>query len=134
MHKTIAALLLAASGIAAASEEGLLALGAFRVESPGIGESGPVTVSGRQSQTAVESLEVKAFGKVFTLTKEQLKQLRGGGMLNNVQLTYETGYKELGGRTVYVRLGQGFTSGSIDARIVAVSEDGKVTILPERKP
>ena len=41
---------------------------------------------------------VQAFGKSIRLSSGQLKQLEGG-QYNLVQLSYESGYKELGGRT-----------------------------------
>ena len=67
MRRTLAVSLCFATAVGA-SQEGVLPLASFTVESPGIGESGPVVVSGRQNQTGFEVLEVNAFGRTFKLT------------------------------------------------------------------
>jgi hypothetical protein len=41
-----------------------------------------------------------------------------------VQLSGEAGYKQLGGRTLYLILSMGFTSGSRDEKLVSVNERG----------
>jgi hypothetical protein len=120
------AALLGAS-LALASREGMLALGSFRVESPGIGNSGVVLVAGRQGAKGVESLRIEAFGKRFDLSPGQLQALRGG-LLNGLQLSYEGGYKEIGGRTLYLVFSQGFTSGVVLKRLVTVTESGEVKV------
>jgi hypothetical protein len=97
------------------------------VESLGIGDSGPVVLSGRQSPDGFASLKINAFGKTLALTEPQLKKLKGGH-LNGLQLSYEHGYTELGGRTIYVRFSKGFTSGITEARLVTITEDGAIAI------
>ena len=92
----------------AASEEGAFTLRKFRFES--FDESGPVVVSGTQGDKGIESLEIRALKKTFTLTPAQLKQLRGL-IVNGMQLSGEGGYPQFGGRTVYLILSFGFTSG-----------------------
>lgn len=49
-------------------------------------------------------------------------------MLNGIQLSYEVGYKELGGRTLYIVFSQGFTSGAVVKRFVTVTESGSVKV------
>ena len=134
MHRAVAAILCALLSAAplSASQEGVLVLGSFKVESPGIGESGPVVVSGRQNASGFERLEVSAFGKVFTLTKTQLKELRGG-LTNGLQFSYEGGYSDLGGRTIYLRFSKGFTSGVAEAKLVTITESGSITVTAENK-
>ena len=119
--------LLAASGEAAASKEGLLPLNAFALESPGIGQSGPVKVSGAQSDGGISVLRIEAFGKNFTLQPQQLRSLNGFNA-NGVQISYEGGYVDLGGRTIYVVFSRGFTSGRVMQRYVAVTETGAVSV------
>jgi hypothetical protein len=132
MYKSILfAILFSFAGLGFASKEGVLALYTFHVESPGIGESGPVSVSGRQSKLGIDFLIVKAFGKVFQLNREQLNSLQGGS-LNGIQLTYEGGYKELGGRTIYLQFSKGFTNGILHAIVFVLTEDGKINIKPIR--
>jgi hypothetical protein len=115
-----------------ASQEGVLVFGLFKVESRGIGESGPVVLSGRQTPDGFESLKVLAFGKTFIFTETQLKELHGA-LLNGLQLSYERGYAELGGRTLYLRFSKGFTSGIVGARLVTIAESGTISIASEKK-
>jgi hypothetical protein len=119
--------LLAASGEAAASKEGLLPLNAFALESPGIGQSGPVKVSGAQSDGGISLLRIEAFGRNFTLQPQQLRSFKGFNA-NGVQISYEGGYVDLGGRTIYVVFSRGFTSGRVMQRFVAVTETGAVSV------
>jgi hypothetical protein len=112
---------------AIASKEGLLSLNAFALESPGIGQSGPVKVAGAQSDRGITLLRIEAFGKTFNIGPDQLRQLRGFNA-NGVQITYEGGYGDLGGRTIYVIFSRGFTSGVVLQRYVSVTETGSVTV------
>src|SRR5262245_48047240 len=86
--------------VAQGSQEGALALSSFTIQSVGIGGSGPVTISGTQDANMVTALNVKAFDKEFNLTTKQLQELKGLGA-NGIQLSYERGYKDIGGRTLY---------------------------------
>lgn len=110
-----------------ASQEGILRMASFEATSGGIGESGPVTISGKQDDNGISKLTVTAFGRKFELDGEQLARVRGLS-INGLQLTYEAGYKELGGRTVYIVLSKGFTSGTAGQRFVLVSENGSVRV------
>lgn len=122
----IAAMLLAGDQ-ALASAEAVLVLSSFNVHSAGIGESGPVDISGAYADAALRKLAIKAFGREFVLTPAQLKQL-AGAYVNGIQLTYEDGYPEVGGRTVYIVLSTGFTSGTRSAKRITLNERGDVTI------
>ena len=113
--------------LATASEEGVLVLGSFHIESPGIGASGPVAISGTQGPKGLRSLTVEAFGKKYALNAAQLKEL-SGILINNVQLSYEAGYKELGGRTIYIQFAQGFTSGIVTRKLVVITAGGTVKV------
>lgn len=115
------------AGGAYGSEEGVLALGAFRVESPGIGASGPVVVSGVRNAAGFERLKVEAFGREFSFTQDQLNRLRGV-VVNGLHLSYETGYRALGGRTIYLQFSTGFTSGIKRRVFVVIKESGSIRI------
>jgi hypothetical protein len=119
--------LLMTFGQANSSVEGLLRMSAFALESPGIGDSGLIKVSGAQSERDISLLLIEAFGKKFNLSPEQLKDLSGFNA-NGIQITYEGGYEELGGRTVYVIFSRGFTSGSVRRRFVSINESGLITV------
>ena len=130
MRIAIPLILLAFSAPILASKEGILTLDKLNLESNGIGESGPVNVSGTQTPAGITSFRVEAFGKTIELTPPQLKELEGG-QYNLIQLSYERGYAELGGRTIYIKLGKAFTSGEVRGVVVVVTEDGKVKVTKE---
>jgi hypothetical protein len=117
----------AGASLAFASQEGVLPFGSFRFESPGIADSAAVIVAGRQGAKGMESLSIEAFGKRIDLSTKQLEALPGG-LLNGLQISYEAGYKETGGRTLHLMLSQGFTSGVVARRFVRVTESGSVKV------
>lgn len=127
MRLAIAFILLTLSTAASASQESILTLDKLLVGSAGIGESGAVKVSGSQTPSGVTALSIEAFGRSMQLTAAQLKAL-DGGQYNSIQLSYEDGYKELGGRTIYIKLSKAFTSGQVVSAFVVVTEDGKVKV------
>lgn len=112
-------------GSAVASQEGVFTFRKFRFES--FDESGPVVVSGTQKDTGIDTLRIDAFRKSFMLRPAHLKQLRGL-IVNGVQLSGEGGYAELGGRTIYLVLSMGFTSGISKSKLVSVNERGEIKI------
>jgi hypothetical protein len=118
---------------ACGSKERVLAWGSFRVESPGVGESGLVLVTGSQTPRGIDSIHIEAFGKTFDLGGSDLAKLQGV-VANSIQLSYEHGYTELGGRTIYVLVGTGFTSGASEGKVITVRESGEIRIDDNTKP
>src|SRR5262245_35028280 len=57
------------------SKEGVLSLDTLHMESRGLGSSGPVVIDGTQSDDGMQSLQVRAFGKLFVLSASELKAL-----------------------------------------------------------
>ena len=110
-----------------ASKEGALQFSAFTIKSPGIGSSGPVTVTGERSEEGFSSLNVAAFGKSFVLNSSQLAQLRSLSV-NGIQISYETGYPQFGGKTIYLVFSKGFTSSLRESRLVTVKERGDINV------
>jgi hypothetical protein len=124
----LAVLLLAFASSAHASKEGILALSRFRLESNGIGSSGKITVEGKQNDKAqIIALRISAFGRDYVVPPEKLRQLAELPS-NGVRISYEAGYKELGGRTVYIQLQMGFTSDTTKKALVTIAEDGKIVV------
>ena len=77
-------------------------LSEFHFKSEGVNDSGVVIVEGeKDAQGLFKKLSVKAFGKTFDISGEALKRFPIKTP-NGIQLSYEKGYKEPGGRTVYV--------------------------------
>lgn len=115
---------------ASASQEGILPFSSFRLESAGIGSSGKIVVEGQQdSHDRLLSLTIAAFGKSYAVPKEKLAEIRDLPS-NGIRISYEHGYAELGGRTVYIQLQMGFTSFTKKVALVTLTEDGEVEISP----
>jgi hypothetical protein len=115
-----------------ASEEGALVVSSFNIHSAGIDRSGPVEISGSyDNNQGLTSLVIRALGREFTLTKEQRGQF-AGLFLNSVQVTYEAGYREVGGRTIYLVLGRGFLSGTEESKVITLNERGDITVSERR--
>lgn len=110
------------------SEEGILAFSNFRLESGGLGSSDKVIVEGVQNTKGqIVSLNVSAFGKDYIVPKERLADLDGLSA-NGVRISYEAGYAELGGRTIYIQFQMGFVSHTVHQVLVTLTEDGKVKV------
>ena len=93
-----------------------------------MGASGPVLVKGRRDKAGnFETLVVKAFGKNIEIPKPLLARIPNGA--NGIQLSYEAGYKQLGGRTIYILFLTGFTSVIKEKMILSVNEDGQSKAL-----
>jgi hypothetical protein len=124
----LAILLLASASSAHASKEGILAFSTFRLESNGIGSSGKITVEGKQNDKAqIVALRMSAFGRDYVVPPAKLRQLAELPS-NGVRISYEAGYKELGGRTVYIQLQMGFTSDTTKQALVTIAEDGEIVV------
>lgn len=96
-----------------ASQEESLRLSSFRLESNGTDSSGRVSVEGKQTdQGQIVTLTIAAFGKNYVVPQEKLSQL-ADLRPNGVRISYEAGYKGLGGRAVYLELQCGSTSGTL---------------------
>jgi hypothetical protein len=128
------AISLLASTQAYASQEIILKWSSFSIESEGVAGSGPVVVAGKQDATGITAMTVKAFGHVYALGKEHLAMLRPLRP-NGMQLSWEGGYKDLGGRTLYIQLSTGFFVSGIKARkFVVINERGDILIQEPRSP
>ncbi len=125
---TLIIVLLALVCGASASQEGALPLSVFRLESAGIGSSGKVVVEGKQNEKGETiNLKINAFGKEYVVPKDKLARL-SGLHANGVQISYEAGYPNLGGRTIYIQFQVGFTSGPREQALVTLKEDGKIDV------
>jgi hypothetical protein len=107
----------------------ILNLGSFRIESPGIDDSGPIVISGTQGRQGIESLSVQAFGKQSSLSPAQLQELHSV-VFNGLELSYASEPKQLGGRIVYVMFTRGFSGQVAERRLVQVTDSGIVRVAP----
>ncbi len=114
-----------------ASQEGIIVWSSFVIESTGIDSSGPMVISGKQNSKGILSLKIKAFSRDVSLNDIQLNNLRGMPV-NGMRVTYETGDKKLGGKTLYIVFSKGFTSGTQLEKVLEFNEEGEVSIK-ERK-
>jgi hypothetical protein len=129
----VSALVLTIASSIHASEEGILPLSSFRIESNGVGESGKIVLEGKQNdQWQIIELKLTAFGHQYVVPPEKLRPLAGFGA-NGIWFSYEVGYKELGGRTIYVQFQKGFTSGTEHSALITITEDGNVEVREIKK-
>lgn len=124
---SIATALLVASTSLRASQEAVVAFTNLHFESQGIGESESVIIDANQSHNGVQRFSVRAFGKLHQLTDLQLKAL-GAGQYNSVQVNCEGGYRELGGRTIYIKISMAFNSGEVRSKTIVIKEAGSVEV------
>lgn len=117
-----------ASQLTFASQEGILVWSEFAISSQGIGSSGPVKVSGTQSSVGILGFNVEVFGREFVAPSSTVQELKGFSA-NGLHLSYEHGYKGLGGRTVYLSFSRGFTSGVVSTKTIAVNESGEFNVI-----
>ena len=61
------------------------------------------------------------------VSKEKLATL-GELRSNGIRISYEAGYAKLGGRTIYINLQMGFTSGTKKQALITVWESGKIEV------
>ncbi|HRK09325.1 MAG TPA: hypothetical protein PLZ57_16270 [Pseudobdellovibrionaceae bacterium] len=110
------------------SKEGVLTIQKFRLESSGIGTSGPVVVEGhRDDKGKFQSIRVQAFGKTLALDTSIIAQIND--QANGVQISYEHGYRSVGGRTIYLVFSKGFTSEVKAKLVLSIDESGKTEIV-----
>ena len=114
-------------GSALASREGYLVFDSFTVSSGGVGESGNVIVSGKQSDKGITELTVTAFGKTIDVPVDKLTEI-GVIAANQIHISYEYGYHGLEGQTIYLRLTHGSVSGSKVGKIIKIKANGKISI------
>ena len=119
--------LLTSTFFAYASQEGVLVIDAFQVSSAGLTHSGPVVVTGERKGEIFSALCVKAFEKTSCLATDQLAAI-SSMTVNGVQISYENGYKETGGRTVYVLLSKGFSESRKAEKLISVFENGEIQV------
>ncbi|MBL4781298.1 MAG: hypothetical protein JKX92_03560 [Porticoccaceae bacterium] len=112
-----------------ASQEGVLSFSEFSIKSRGIGKSGTVEIIGTKNEKGTfSSITVSAFGKMYSFPEDILSQISAINQ-NGIQLTYEAGYRSLGGKTIYIQFQKGFTSGVQSVFLVSLNEQGKFEVL-----
>ena len=104
-----------------------MTLTSIQLDSAGLDNSGPVHVEASQTDHGIDQLKVSVFGRLQTLTPSQLRSL-SGGPFNSIGLSYSRGYSEVGGRSVYLLLCQGFSSGVKLVAIITITEQGSVRV------
>jgi hypothetical protein len=126
---------LAAGGWLGASEEEILPWSEVRIVGPERKDTGTIVFSAKTAGDTFQEVRIEAFGKTFTVAKEDLPKL-AGFPLNSLAITHEAGYEELGGHTVYFKMKRLFYDREkrlIEERIALSVSRGKGLSIPERK-
>lgn len=120
---------------AVASEEDFVPWSEVTISNSAPQESERVILEAKRSDAGFASFRIRAFGRVFVLTAGDLAKIRDIE-LSGLSITQEAGYKELGGRTVHVRLKQArYLDGVLtnERATISVSIDGRIVVSVERK-
>jgi hypothetical protein len=131
----VAFLLTLGAGGLRASEEEVLPWSEVRIVGAEQKETGTVVFSAKLAGQQYKEVLLEAFGKQFTLAKEDLPKL-AGFPLNSLAITHEAGYEKLGGHTVYFKLKRVFSDPMariVEERIVLSVSRGKGLAISERK-
>jgi hypothetical protein len=112
---------------AKADEEGRLPLSNIRFDSGGLDNSGPIRVEVIQDSNGIVELKVSAFGRIRRVATTELTAITGR-VFNLVGASYSRGYPNTGGRSIYVLLYQGFSSGAEASAVVTILESGDVRV------
>ena len=123
-------LLMCAPAVANASQEHVLQLTKFRLESVSQTDPGTIVVHGSQDQNGkFQEVKVELLGKVHSVPAEILQQIPAHS--NGVIISSEAGFEPWGARTVYIT----FLVTWANAReiykrfVIAVRKDGKSEIV-----
>ena len=115
---------------AMATEEKLLPLSEFKIQSNGIEDSGAIVVEGTKDANGFfTKLTVNAFGKTFDVSVEAFKKFPIKlKPQSGIQLSYKKNPKQAGGRTVYISFLSGSGAETKNAFMLLASEDGNQEI------
>lgn len=119
--------------VAKASQEHTLPLTKFRLESVSQTDPGTVVVYGSQDQSGkFQNLQVEIMGQLVKVPASILQQIPTSS--NGVIISSEAGYKELGGRTVYITFLVTWSNArTIRERfVIAVTKDGTSSVVKSR--
>ena len=112
-----------------ASKEGGLSLYNVVLDSPGMLGSGPIHVEMKRTDDGIGELAVSAFGRNEMAPPELLESINEKDGISGVMLSWEQGYKVMGGQTVYILLTEGASWGNVVVAIIKFSEDGKFGVV-----
>ena len=127
---TILIILTLSMSIAIASQEILLPISEFKMESSGLEDSGSIIVKGIKGANGnLNKVIVNAFDKTFEVSIEALESLPIKlEPTNGIQLSYKKNSSHPGGRTLYVKFLTTDGSEIKNAFMLIVSEDGNQEI------
>ena len=103
----------------------------FSSTSDGIGNSGPISVSGTQGKGRIRSLTIKVFSRTIDFEKEGLINQLKGTLSNSYQISYEQNPKGYKGRVLRVTF---YAGTSYAQKIIVIKDNGSVNILSPMGP
>jgi hypothetical protein len=114
-----------------ASQEGIIQANEISFHSNGIQNSGPIHVQMNSGKSgAITSFSIFAFGKPYSLTNAELSKIPKN-LYNGLNVTYERGYLDLGGQTLYIVLSSRFSGATRFETIITFTETLPVQIVPK---
>ena len=125
--RILMASVLMASSPAWATRDAMLPWSSFLVESAGLDDSGPVSVSGKQDSAGITSFRVQAFERTYELRSKQLEKLKGVHA-NGIELLLSGGRTTLTGRMLTIRLSRGFAGDVVVGKAITICDSGEISI------
>jgi hypothetical protein len=119
------------ASVASASEEEFLAWSEVTITAVQHEQTGRVTFTAEVRDDAWRKVEADAFGKKYTLSKEQCAKL-SGFPLSSIRTTHEAGYKGIGGHTVYFKFSKSIIRDGkpVESKIiVSISREKGIDVL-----
>lgn len=111
-----------------ASQEAVLPTSYFEVISEGVSNSGRVKVKAQRDRMGkFKFVKVEAFHRTLKIEKKLIEVLPKD--TNGVQISFEEGYEETGGKLLYIAFTKGFSSGSFQKTVILIPEKGPVRLL-----
>ncbi len=125
-------LLLVSASFAIASKEGLIQVSELTYSSKGIGNSGPVNVCIKTDDDGgVNKFVIKTFGKTVDLPKSDLERIPKF-LYNGINVSYERGYPEVGGKTLYIVLSSRLSESVMNETMIVVTETLPIEIFEKK--
>ena len=126
---TVFVVVLGAGSWGVASEEDFLPWSEVRIVAAQRKQTGKVVFAAKTAGEKFQEVQLEAFGKQFTLAKDDLQKLNGFP-LSSLVTTHEAGYEMLGGHTVHFKFKKVYYDKPGDKSATLIEE--KITVSVSR--
>ncbi len=116
-----------------ASKEVIVSANMLTFRSNGFGRTGPISIDVEASDSgSISMVKISAFGKTEKLNIQELQKIPKSNY-NGIYVTYESGYKEVGGHTLYIVLTTGLHDYKAFETMMIFTETLPIEIFEKKK-